>query len=70
VSEPHPLVAALAEERQGRGFPASWAGERAGLGKSTVAQWERGERSPRLDQLTAYAKALGFELTLTPLELP
>jgi transcriptional regulator with XRE-family HTH domain len=64
----HPMVIDLAEERKRRNFPASWAGQRAGLGKNTVGQWERGERNPSLIEISQYAFSLGYAVTLTPIE--
>lgn len=64
----HPMVLDLKQERERLGFPANWAGQRAGLSKNTVGQWERGERNPGLVEISQYAFSLGYALTLTPVE--
>ncbi len=68
MNEIHPLVTELAEIREECGFPCSWAGQRAGLSKNAVGQWERGIRSPGLVEISAYAASLGYAITLTPIE--
>lgn len=66
----HPLIADLAAERHRRGLSMTAAGERAGINAATISRWESGQRQPCLPELSAYAMALGYALTLTPVEGP
>lgn len=66
----HPMVTELRQVRESFGLSAGHAGRRAGLGKNTVGQWERGERSPGLAEISIYATSLGYAVALAPITRP
>lgn len=61
----HPLIAQLADARRAARLSQVDIADEIGLNPRSVGQWERGERTPDLRYLTAYATVLGMELTLT-----
>lgn len=54
-----PLPLTLREVRHARGLTVTEAAERAGLHKGRISELERGERSPRQDELDALCAAYG-----------
>ncbi|MFV2172282.1 VWA domain-containing protein [Actinomadura sp. LOL_016] len=66
----HPLIQRLAADRAARGLPRRVIAERMGCAPQTVWHYEVGLRQPDPDALTAYAAALGYDLTLTPRTSP
>jgi transcriptional regulator with XRE-family HTH domain len=68
MSQPHPLIAQLATERKQRRIPVSAIATRIGYGYHTIRYWETGEHMPGTEALQAYANALGYQLTLTPIQ--
>lgn len=54
-----PLPATLREVRHARGLSVTEAAERSGLHKGRISELERGERSPRQDELDALSAAYG-----------
>lgn len=72
MANPDPLlariIAHLAAERERRGIPRSAIARQAGVGWHTVRFWEVGDHIPRADGLAAYARALGYQLTIVPLK--
>jgi transcriptional regulator with XRE-family HTH domain len=61
----HPIITQLRRERQKTCTQAEMA-RRCGTSRGNISDWEYGRFSPTLAHLTAWADALGFELTLTP----
>ncbi len=60
-----PIVIALAAERIRRSWSQQRIGEELGCRtERTVAQWENGWRSPRLDNLWRWARLLGHDVDL------
>ena len=62
----HPLVQALRAARESAGLAQVDIADALHLNPRSVGQWERGERTPDLWTLTAYASVVGVELTTTP----
>lgn len=54
----------LAEARTKSGLSLRAVARMAGVSPSCVHSWEHGTRDPSLRNLHAWAKALGFDLTL------
>lgn len=57
------IVELLAEERKRQGLTYEDLAARAGVDRSTVALWDRGERTPRLEVVLKVCHALGLELS-------
>jgi transcriptional regulator with XRE-family HTH domain len=57
----------LRDRRLGLGWGVYRLAQAIGVHNNQVVQWESGARRPRLDALTAWAAALGYELTLAPM---
>jgi transcriptional regulator with XRE-family HTH domain len=66
VAELDPIVAALVAERKAQGLSQRAIGRACGLSSATACEWERGGHSPTLDNLRAWADALGLDLRLQP----
>ena len=60
------LVRALVAERKRQGLSQREVGRRAGLSTGGFCEAERGDHSPMLSNLRAWAEALGFRLALMP----
>lgn len=54
-----PTLFALFNESTRRGHTYEKIGEIAGVGRSTVSSWWRGDRSPGIGNLEAWARGLG-----------
>ena len=65
---PHPIVVALRAERERRGLHQKDIAAAIGASRNAVWGWENASTDIPLDRLIAYAKALGYTLTLTPKE--
>jgi transcriptional regulator with XRE-family HTH domain len=65
---PHPIVAQLRADRENRGWSQAALARRIGVGTSTVQTWEYGSREPVLRHARAWAAALGYTLTLAPVQ--
>ncbi len=61
-----PIVAQLRQARRDRGLTQEAVAARAGVVRPTIGTCERGEHSPTLPILEAWAGALGLELRLVP----
>lgn len=57
-----PLITELKARRQSLGWSVADVAERSGVDEKTLADWERGLGSPRLDAADAWAAALGLRL--------
>lgn len=57
------IIELLATERKKSGLTYEELAARAGLDRSTVALWERGERSPGFGALLKVCQAIGIELS-------
>jgi transcriptional regulator with XRE-family HTH domain len=65
VKSTHPIVVALAAERQRQGLTLQQLGERLGRKTyQTVWQWENGS-DPRLSSIQEWADALGLEISIS-----
>lgn len=63
-----PILDALRAERERRGWSQTELGERLGRRSyNTAYNWECGVNEPKLSSLRAWARALGYDVTLTPL---
>ncbi len=60
----HPVARILADERRTRGLSAGDVAERAGYSLDHLMKMECGQRLPSFATLTAWADALGYEITL------
>ena len=61
----HPIIAQLRRARQKR-CSAQQLADQIGKSRGVVTDWEYGRHSPNLDNLTAWAAALGYEVILRP----
>jgi transcriptional regulator with XRE-family HTH domain len=57
------IIELISRERKRQSLTYEELATRAGIDRSTVALWERGERTPRLDVLLKVCQALGVELS-------
>jgi DNA-binding XRE family transcriptional regulator len=64
----HPLVALLTTERIMLGIPRVEVANAAGLSRNTLATVETGKRGPSLHTFDAYARGMGYQLALEPIE--
>lgn len=70
VSNPGPeqitkaLIQAIAEERKAQGLTYEELANRAGVHRTTIALWERGERTPTIQLALQLASALNVPLSL------
>lgn len=62
----HPIITRLRAAREAQGMSRPYVAALSGLSVHAIEGWEWGERSPVLDNLTAYAAVVGMDLTLTP----
>jgi len=62
------LIRDLKTRREALSWSAEEVGDRLGLDETVIAQWERGDISPRLDAVVNWASALGLTLSVTPAE--
>ena len=62
------LIGDLRARREALGWSVKEVGDRTGLDETVIAQWERGDVSPRLDAVANWASALGLTLSVTPAE--
>lgn len=60
-----PIVTVLVAERVRRGWTQREVVRRLGVSSATVCNWERGENSPTLAHLHAWAAVLDVQVTLT-----
>lgn len=67
TTEMHPLVAELRRARQ-KSLSQQGLASLVGVSAPTVNDWEYGLREPKLGDLVTWARALGFEVRLVPLE--
>lgn len=65
----HPIINAVSTERRARRIPKQSIATFLGIDRSTVSDWESGERSPKLSNLYAYARAVGLELSVDGVDL-
>lgn len=65
VQEPPGNVLCLADFREAAGITQEGAGQRVGVTRQTIAAWERGDRSPSVEQLARLA--LAFRVSLADL---
>jgi transcriptional regulator with XRE-family HTH domain len=52
----------LRAERARRQFTLADLSDRTGISRATLSRFENGTQQPRLDQITAIAKALGVDM--------
>ena len=57
------IIDLLADERKRQSLTYEDLAARAGVDRSTIALWDRGERTPRFDVLLKVCHALGLELS-------
>lgn len=57
------VIGLLADERKKQGLTYEDLAARAGVDRSTVALWDRGERTPRIEVVLKVCHALGLELS-------
>lgn len=57
------IIELLADERKRQGLTYEDLAARAGVDRSTVALWDRGERTPRIEVILKVCHALGLELS-------
>lgn len=57
------LIELLADERKRQGLTYEDLAARAGVDRSTIALWDRGERTPRIEVILKVCHALGLELS-------
>ena len=57
------IIELLADERKRQGLTYEDLAAQAGVDRSTVALWDRGERSPRMEVILKVCHALGLELS-------
>lgn len=69
VTTVHPIIAQLRRERQKRYTQPEMA-DLIGTSRGNISDWEYGRYAPNLANLTAWARALGFELALVPIGKP
>jgi transcriptional regulator with XRE-family HTH domain len=65
VTEPRPvdpLIVELTIARQALGYTQAAVSYRMGCSAATVGSYERGDRTPPLDAVRAYAAAVGVDL--------
>lgn len=68
LEQRHPVVGELALLRMAAGLIQQDVADELGLDVRTVSSWETGIRQPKLSHLTAYARLLKLQLTLSPAE--
>lgn len=66
ITNLHPIITQLRRERQKRYTQPQMAGL-IGTSRGNISDWEYGRYSPNLANLTAWARALGFDLALVPI---
>lgn len=64
----HPLVVLLATERIVLGLTRVEVAEASGIHRNTLETMERGKRGPSLHTFDAWARGMGYRLTLEPIE--
>lgn len=62
----HPVVSQLRDERQRRRVTVDVLSDECGVNRHSLIGYELGNACPSLSSVTEWARALGFELTLTP----
>ena len=66
-----PVLLSLFNASIARGWSYKVIADRAGVGRSTVASWWAGDRSPGIENVDKWARALGGFIVLSlPYELP
>ena len=63
---PDEIAETLAQARYDERLTVRTVGARLGVVPSAVNGWELGRRRPSLDNLTAWADSLGYEVALIP----
>lgn len=64
MSRLHPLIAQLQARRLELGVSQHDVARAAGVHANTVSRWDTGAKTPSIDNLVAYARAVGLELEL------
>ena len=59
------LIGDLRAHREALGWSVKEVEDRTGLDETVIAQWERGDASPRLEAVANWASAFGLTLSLT-----
>ena len=59
----HPLIKFLIARRLYRGISRVKLSQAIGCADDSIGDWERGEHTPRMDNLVAWCQALGVRLT-------
>jgi len=62
------LIGDLRARREALGWSVKEVEDRTGLDETVIAQWERGDVSPRLDAAANWASALGLTLSVMAAE--
>lgn len=70
MTAPHSIIIELTRLRKQLGLTHSDIHAITGLARSTIRNWEAGRRSPSLDALDAYLRAMGGRLTFEQMERP
>ena len=62
----HPVISRLTEARLAWGIDRADMAARIGCAVCCLQGWENGEHAPRIDALSKWADALGYNLNLWP----
>lgn len=65
-----PIIAELKLLRMLNGVRAVDVVAAEGMSLAALSHWENGHKTPHLHNLRAYARAVGYDLALVPLEEP
>lgn len=62
--DPDPIRALMRRARQERGWSLETASQKTGINTVVMGSWERGDRTPGLEQTRMWVRAFGFDLAL------
>ena len=60
------IVGQLVQRRKQLGLSQVGVGARIGVAQHNLSEWERGERKPTLESAIKWARALNYEIRLSP----
>jgi transcriptional regulator with XRE-family HTH domain len=60
----HPLLVQLRRARLMSGISTEILAPEVGVSRAAISHWETGRKEPTLDHLCAYARAVGYEITI------
>lgn len=64
LKRPSEYALALTAARENLGLKQTVVAKRIGISPQQLSHWEKGVRHPRLDQIDAWAKAIGYKVIL------